>query len=187
MNYNEIQQMMGEDKEVWADIPDYDGYYQVSTHGRVRSWKNRNGKSKKKMVQPHVLSLGNCNGRHNCILSLNKQKTTYLVARLVATVFIPNLNNLPQIDHKDRDPKNDHISNLRWCSNSQNNLNVKLNRRNTSGHKGIFYNRHEKKWSAGYSVNGKEVRKLFKSRDEAVAHRQKMIEKYYDKDFYKPT
>ena len=61
-------------------------------------------------------------GYHRVGLRLNGVQKMWLVHRLVATAFIPNPNNYPQINHKDGDKSNNKISNLEWCDQSQNTL-----------------------------------------------------------------
>ena len=103
--------------EEWKDIEGYEGLYQVSTLGRVKSLKYWGGK-------------------RTAILSQAKRKDGYLmvglsrdgitksksVHRLVAQAFIPNPNNLEMINHKDEVPDNNCVSNLEWCSRSYNQL-----------------------------------------------------------------
>ena len=104
-----------ENIEIWKDIPEYEGLYQVSTFGRVKSLP-RNGakggilKSAKKK-QKNYLSV---------ILSKNNKRKNILVHRLVALAFIPNPENLPYINHKDENPSNNYVNNLEWCTHEYN-------------------------------------------------------------------
>ena len=93
--------------EIWADIPGYNGMYQISTMGRVRGRK---------------------------ILKFDKTKDGYLLAqlrkdgkthkhrvnRLVALAFIPNPNQLPQVNHKNENKKDNRAENLEWVTAKQN-------------------------------------------------------------------
>lgn len=84
--------------------------YEVSTHGRVRNIETK-----------HILALEK-EEKGYCRLSvvIDGKKKHYPVHRLVAKAFIPNPYNYPQVDHIDSDKTNNHISNLRWCTNKQN-------------------------------------------------------------------
>jgi hypothetical protein len=59
-------------------------------------------------------------GYHHITLSSNGQRTTYLVHRLVAQQYISNPNNLPQVNHIDGNKQNNHMTNLEWCTNTNN-------------------------------------------------------------------
>ena len=78
-------------KEVWKTIPYYSGAYQVSNLGRVKSSKGR----KEKILKPHT----NSSGYLQVGLSKSGKPKFVLIHRLVAQVFLPNPNNLPQINH----------------------------------------------------------------------------------------
>lgn len=102
--------------EIWKDISGYEGLYQVSNLGRVRSLNyNHTGEIK-------LLKQGTYKKGHKCVsLFKNKKGKTYSVHRLVAIAFIPNPNNLPIINHKDEDPSNNNVNNLEWCTVAYNN------------------------------------------------------------------
>ena len=102
-------------KEVWKDIKDYEGLYQVSNFGNVRSFKNLNGRGL--VNTPHNLKPQY--GRHNYYavhLTKDKLYKNALIHRLVAETFIPNSDKLPQVNHIDGNKYNNHVNNLEWCT-----------------------------------------------------------------------
>ena len=101
-------------EEIWKDIKGYEGY-QVSNFGNVRSL-NYNKTKKIKILIP---SLDNY-GYNYLLLYKNSKRKHFTVHRLVAQAFIPNPNNLPQVNHKDEDKTNNCVENLEWCTNKYN-------------------------------------------------------------------
>ena len=111
--------------EVWKDIKGFEGYYQVSNLGNVKALSRKvlSGRCVNhsyNTLREHLLSNGV--GKY-CQVHLSKNGKTIpkLVHRLVAEAFIPNPNNLPCINHKDENPKNNCVDNLEWCSYKYNN------------------------------------------------------------------
>lgn len=113
---------MNNDKEIWAWIDGYEGQYMVSTFGRVISIERiRGNHSKKQNVRKKIKKLSD-NGHGYKFVNLwkdNKEEKKY-IHRLVAMAFIPNPENLPQINHKDEDKSNNRIDNLEWCNQKYN-------------------------------------------------------------------
>lgn len=109
--------------EIWKDIEGYEGLYQVSNLGRVKSLKFNKIK---------ILSQG-ISGSGYKIASLSKenQRKIFLVHRLVAMVFIKNPNNYPCINHKDENKLNNLANNLEWCTHRYN-CNYKNHNKNLS-------------------------------------------------------
>ena len=105
-------------QEIWKDIEGYEGKYQVSNCGNVRSLMYHNAKGIKRisLLKPATDACG----YFRCALSKNNILTTYKVHRLVAQAFIPNPNNYPQINHIDGNKKNNCVWNLEWCTDKEN-------------------------------------------------------------------
>ena len=97
--------------EIWKDIPGYENLYQVSSYGNVRSLNYRN-----KHITHNLKLYLDKYGYYRVDLHKNGKIEKWLVSRLVATVFIPNPHNLPQVNHKDEDSKNNRVENLEWCT-----------------------------------------------------------------------
>lgn len=103
-------------KQIWRDIPGYEGLYQVSNTGKVRSLNYRRSK-KTKILKQHTNKYG------YKLIGLNKmgKRTGYAVHRLVAICFISNPNNLTEVNHKDENKTNNTVWNLQWCDRTYNN------------------------------------------------------------------
>ena len=99
--------------EVWKDIKGYEGHYQVSNNGRVKSLKQ----GKEKILKP----VRDTKGYLAVQLCKNGEIKRCFVHRLVAQTFIQNPNNLPHINHKDEVKTNNSVQNLEWCSAKYNN------------------------------------------------------------------
>ena len=100
--------------EVWKDIPDYEGLYQVSNLGRIKSL-NFNKTGKEKIMKPRT-----GNRYYMTALWKNGIRKDYLLHRIVAETFIPNPENKPFINHKDENCFNNSINNLMWCTHKEN-------------------------------------------------------------------
>lgn len=110
--------------EEWRAVPGYEGLYEVSNCGRVRSlprWFHY-GDGRKSCLRPgRILKLTKkSNGYLYLNLSKHKDAKPTYVHRLVAMAFLPNPNNLPLINHKDESRSNNHVDNLEWCDNRYN-------------------------------------------------------------------
>lgn len=104
---------MMSDMEIWKDVEGYEGLYQVSNMGRVKSLKY----DKEKIIK-------SCkNSRGYLIVNLYKDKKMkdHKVHRLVAQAFLPNPNNLPQVNHKNEIKTDNRVDNLEYCDSSYNN------------------------------------------------------------------
>ena len=110
--------------EMWKSIPGYEGYYEASSLGRIRGVdRTVRGRWGAYISRGHILKTNNVhNGYLQVKFSIDGEKTQPLVHRLVAMTFIPNPGNLPQVNHKDGNPANNDMTNLEWCTASENSL-----------------------------------------------------------------
>lgn len=100
-------------KEIFKDIKDYEGIYQISNLGRIKSLHNYR---KNNILKPKIKK-----GYYQIGLRKDNKRKWYSVHRLVAQTFLPNENNLPQVNHRDENKLNNNVNNLEWCSVSYNN------------------------------------------------------------------
>lgn len=101
--------------EEWKDIKGYENKYQISNLGRVKALDyRRTGKEQ-------IISIKNNKGYSEVALWKDSKRKMFMVHRLVAQAFIPNPNNLPQVNHKDENKTNNIVENLEWCTQSYNN------------------------------------------------------------------
>lgn len=113
-------------QEIWKDIPNYEGFYQISSFGNVRSLDRvihfqkgnpkRNTFSKGKRIKNQISN----SGYYRTKLCKNQTRKMFSVHRLVAEVFIPNPENKPQVNHIDGNRLNNHVENLEWATMSEN-------------------------------------------------------------------
>ena len=108
--------------EVWRDIVGYEGIYQVSNLGRVRSLDRlvRGARGMRRILGKVLSNRILPNGYNYVGLSKEHHSVHHYVHRLVAQAFIPNPDNISDVDHIDGDKTNNCVENLRWCTHKQN-------------------------------------------------------------------
>lgn len=123
--------------EQWIKIDDC---YSVSSFGNVRNDEKR-----------FILKQSNHNHGYLLVNLYGKKK---YVHRLMIP-FLDNPNNYDDVDHIDRNKKNNHISNLRMVSKSENGRNIIKKQNTTSQYKGVYFNKQKQKWFSRCKINGK--------------------------------
>ena len=103
-------------QELWRDVKGYQGCYQVSNYGRVKSTAQHNWLHKQIIRKPKTRRYA------ELPLASNGKTKWVLVHRLVAQAFIPNPQNKPEVNHKDGNKLNNNVDNLQWCTKSENEL-----------------------------------------------------------------
>jgi hypothetical protein len=164
--------------EEWKPIEDYENY-EISNLGNVRN------KKKNKLLTPQI----NIYGYYRITLRNNIQKKHYFIHRLIAIAFIPNPDNLPEIDHIDRNKLNNSLDNLRWVSRNQNGYNINMKTQNsTSKFRGVCWDKSRNKFKVGIRLNGKSKHiGMYLTEEEGAVAYNEAIKKYNLEDFIKPN
>lgn len=126
-------------KEVWRDIKGYEGYYQVSNLGHVRSLDRivSNPTNGGYLIRGKLKKLGqDSDGYLETILSRAGINTYPRIHRLAANAFIPNPDNLPEVNHIDGDKSNNSVDNLEWASRLSNEVHARSSGLKAYRHKG---------------------------------------------------
>ena len=130
--------------EIWRPVKGYEGYYEVSDHARVRSVDRvvkivaRGTEYERRTRGQIIMPIKTKNGYLRVGLKRNNICFNASVHRLVAEAFIPNPDNLPEVNHKDECKTNNLPSNLEWCDHRYNQTyGTKIERRNAKVSKPI--------------------------------------------------
>jgi hypothetical protein len=143
-------------------------YYDVYDNGDIFSHKT------KKILKRPINSYGYV----KMCLRVNNKQFNLSLHRILAILFLPNIKNLPEVDHKDRDPLNNSIFNLHWVTHSQNLHNRGLRCDNTSGYTGVCYDARLLHWIGRITINGIRKQKLFLTKEEAICYRLELESEY---------
>ena len=114
-------------REIWKDVKGYEGYYQVSNLGRVKSLDRNYDVINKLGFKQRINSKGRIripqkgsNGYLFVSLSKDNKIKQILIHRMVAIAFLPNPDDLPEVNHKDECITNNAVNNLEWCTSKYN-------------------------------------------------------------------
>lgn len=117
---------MDTEKEIWKKIEGYE-IYEINNFGKIRN-----------IIKNNILSNIEEGGYLRVTLAgLDKKRKSFLVHRLVAQAFIPNPENKPTVNHKDKDRKNNYVENLEWCTMKEQSEHKKADGKKYGTDKGI--------------------------------------------------
>lgn len=160
--------------EIWKDIQDYDGYYQVSNFGRVKSLSRYifNGMSyylkKERILKPTIRN----DGYLVVGLYIENISKLFLVHRLVADAFVKNLFNKEKVIHIDFIKNNNNSNNLDWTNSLESVCHQMSNKKSSSKFTGVSFRKARNKWISIIIINGKHIQLgSFKTQEEAYQAR----------------
>jgi hypothetical protein len=163
------------------EIDEYPGYF-VGTDLNIYSEKQGSIKMMKSEI--------NTKGYYIVQLYNDGRNYRKLVHRLIAKMFIPNPNNLEQIDHINQNRSDNRLENLRWVSRKDNNRNRCMNKNNTTGNQGVFFRNDDyDRWIADWTDNqGKRRTKSFSikkygdnAKQLAIDFRKMKVDEFYNR------
>ena len=165
-------------EEIYKKIDGYDNY-EISNFGNVRNTDSG------KVLKPCINSCG------YYIVNLYKDRNckSFYTHRLIALYFIPNPDNLPFIDHIDRNRSNNSIQNIRWISHSNNNRNIPKKQNATSRYMGVYFNKGAGKYRAQIRIDNKLIHIGYYEKEEDAAKardayvKEKNLTEFYDLNF----
>lgn len=145
-------------KEVWLPVKGYEGLYDVSNMGNVRSIERmtfrkngkQNGTVRSKILKPLIDQNGYCRVR----LYLDYKWTQFRVHRLVMIAFVEDSDL--SVDHINSDKKDNRLSNLRYLSQRRNNIEARKKMKSSSSHIGVSLCKVTGKWRSNITINGKQ-------------------------------
>lgn len=152
--------MSERDVEIWKDIAGYEGVYQVSNWGRIKSLERVvNCKGGQKLNKERIRKDCNAHGYRNIVLSKENITHCYLVHILVADAFVPNPDNLPEVNHLDCDKMNNYYRNLERCTKLANMQHASSNGLLGKSWRGKSYGKHPTSRAiAQFDINDNLVR-----------------------------
>lgn len=121
-----IEDLNKNSKEIWRDVVGYEGLYQVSSMGRVKSLEcwlyngHRYFLKREKILKPAEDLRHKARGYLRVSLFKDGKKKRFFVHRLVASAFIPNPENKPEVDHVNTIKTDNRLENLRWATSKEN-------------------------------------------------------------------
>jgi hypothetical protein len=169
---------MENNTEIWKDIVGFEGLYQISNYGNVKSCKRLvNAKSGQRLVNERLLSLGkDRDGYLMAILCQDGIKKTVKIHRLVANAFIDMIEGKNLVNHIDSIKSNNIVSNLEWVSSLENICHSKSKLKSSSKYIGVCYHKRDKTFRASGRINGKNINLgNFKTEEDAYNVRLRFL------------
>ena len=154
---------MGEILEEYKDIIDYENTYQISNFGNVRN------KNTGRILKP---TEGKTDKYYYISLCKDGKQKNTKIHRLVSSYFVENPENKPYVDHIDNNKLNNLFTNLRWATHQENRRNIVMYKNNTTGVKGVIFDKQYKKWQARTRISGKSICfGSFENKEDAIQAR----------------
>ena len=167
----------------WKDVIGFEGLYQVSNTGEVKSLAriSTNKGSYSGCIKVKERNLKQCINRLGYyVLTLFKDGKRHFktVHRIVAEAFIENPKQYPEVNHKDLDKSNNNVVNLEWCDRFYNINHMFENKIKSSKYKGVSYSKERDKWCAYVNILGKKLSiGRYSTEEEANKNREQFITK----------
>jgi hypothetical protein len=149
-------------EEVWKklDFLENGENYSISNLGQVRN--DVTG-----LIMKHKIHK---DGYHRIGLCQNRKQKGYLIHRIIAQAFLENPRNLKTVDHIDRDKDNNTLSNCRWASRSEQNINKSKQKNTSSKYHGVCWHKPNAKWCARITIEGKRTNIGYFENEEDAAY-----------------
>ncbi len=140
-------------REVFRPIKGYEGLYEVSNLGNVKSLGNGKSRNPNLCRERILKSVKNNKGYLYINLCRNGNAKIGKIARLVAIAFIPNPENLPELNHKNSLKHDNRVQNLEWCNQRYNRNHYHQTQNTSSKYPGVSWNKRCQKWHALLNIN----------------------------------
>ena len=164
--------------EYWFSIAGWDGLYEVSNHGRIKSLERKiTAGSRTYVIQERILRQRHDKDGYMMVDLQNAGKViTHKVHRIVATTFLKNPCNKPQVNHKDGNRANNNAQNLEWVTDSENKIHCYTKLQTSRGKSGVYgvnWRADRGKWRAYTTLGGYKHLGLFDDKEDAIKAAEK--------------
>jgi hypothetical protein len=147
------------ENEIWKNVVGFEGLYMVSNFGRIKNLPKQinNGNSiylSKEKIKKETI---NKQGYSTITLTKNNKGKRFLLHRLIAESFIPNIEKKRVVNHIDNNPKNNKVSNLEWVTHRENTCHQIKKQNCSSIYIGVTLHKKRNKWGASIVINKKNI------------------------------